>query len=568
MSNIYERVLSLQKVPNGGFAYINKNEGITLNSGQQFFIDSVSTGFFPPVPLNSSDPLKYRKQKWLSLGLEGNSFRRYINENQKLEGIPSGLEPGNFIYYTIEPKSSLLEQGVNTPLNQKRYISSLRAKPYMVVLNDANKDNSYEKTPSNLFTGVSGNNNFVKFHAQSAYKDLALQSIRFNPIIGNGYASYNLISGQALFIQPRNHHLETFIELSVKSGNKIIYANKDRGSYFLTYPTIASGRGIGVLGAPDPEANGIYVANNGLLSPSYFINENNYRLHQSGGALFVISKPNNSNISYSISPDLVNFTNIYRASGNANNPYNYNKFGDNAPVYLGQNAIYTSGWRNVNDISSVPLIVSNMTTAAGTSTPSLYVLGSGRRFGSFVSANTDPTGAYLLPRYSTNDLPFSKIGKYMRFVTDIRGVSYANASTISNFLRYFNPTFIFENEGIVSNPITNNKIIKKEKVFFKKPLSANLHQAKKVNMKIKFDGDDKSLNNYVVIKNTYPIQEFTATGYDRVVEFYDQKDDDTFSQAPFYVVSGKDYSFEQNELFIYRTRPDLNDPLKQNVIKW
>ena len=571
-NNIYERVLSLQKVPNGGFTYINKNEGITLSSGQQFYIDSVYTGFFPPVSSLSTDKDKYRKQKWLSIGLEGNSFRRYINENTGLQGIPDGLQPGNFVYYTIEPKSSLLESGVGN-INSK-YISSLRAKPYMVIENDAKRDNSYDKTPSNLFTGVSGNNNFVVFNSKSKYSGLALQSIRFHPVIGNGYTSYDLISGKIINIQPKNHHLETFIEINLKSGNKINYGNKDRQSYFLTYPTIASGRAFNVAGAPNPEANGIYVGNNSNLEPSYYINQNNYRLYNSGNTqLYVIAQPNNSNISYTIAPDLINFTNIYRSSGNANYPYNYSKFGSNNPVYLGQNNIYTSGWRNIGNSLSVPLIVSNMVTFQLGATPSLYILGSGRRFGSFASANVDPTGAYLLPKYSTFDLPLVKIGKYMRFTTDVRGVAYNSASTLNTFLRYFNPNFIFENEGIFYFPNTTlsslqNEILKKERVNFRRPLSPNLHQAKKVNLKILFERDDKAIQNQLVIKNTYPVIERIYTDYNRLIEFYDEKDNNTYADTPFYIISGKDYEFDQKELFIYRSRPDFNDPNKQSVIKW
>jgi hypothetical protein len=571
-NNIYERVLSLQKVPNGGFTYINKNEGITLSSGQQFYIDSVYTGFFPPVSSLSIDKDKYRKQKWLSIGLEGNSFRRYINENTGLQGIPDGLQPGNFVYYTIEPKSSLLESGAGN-INSK-YISSLRAKPYMVIENDAKRDNSYDKTPSNLFTGVSGNNNFVVFNSKSKYSGLALQSIRFHPVIGNGYTSYDLISGKIINIQPKNHHLETFIEINLKSGNKINYGNKDRQSYFLTYPTIASGRAFNVAGAPNPEANGIYVGNNSNLEPSYYINENNYRLYNSGNTqLYVIAQPNNSNISYTIAPDLINFTNIYRSSGNANYPYNYSKFGSNNPVYLGQNNIYTSGWRNIGNSLSVPLIVSNMVTFQLGATPSLYILGSGRRFGSFASANVDPTGAYLLPKYSTFDLPLVKIGKYMRFTTDVRGVAYNSASTLNTFLRYFNPNFIFENEGIFYFPNTTlsslqNEILKKERVNFRRPLSSNLHQAKKVNLKILFERDDKAIQNQLVIKNTYPVIERIYTDYNRLIEFYDEKDNNTYADTPFYIISGKDYEFDQKELFVYRSRPDFNDPNKQSVIKW
>jgi hypothetical protein len=206
-------------------------------------------------------------------------------------------------------------------------------------------------------------------------------------------------------------------------------------------------------------------------------------------------------------------------------------------------------------------------------TPSLYILGSGRRFGSFASANIDPTGAYLLPKYSTFDLPLVKIGKYMRFTTDVRGVAYNSASTLNTFLRYFNPNFIFENEGIFYFPNTTlsslqNEILKKERVNFRRPLSPNLHQAKKVNLKILFERDDKAIQNQLVIKNTYPVIERIYTDYNRLIEFYDEKDNNTYADTPFYIISGKDYEFDQKELFIYRSRPDFNDPNKQSVIKW
>jgi hypothetical protein len=54
----------------------------------------------------------------------------------------------------------------------------------------------------------------------------------------------------------------------------------------------------------------------------------------------------------------------------------------------------------------------------------------------------------------------------------------------------------------------------------------------------------------------------------RVVEFYDEKDNDTFSNTPFTIISGQDYSFEQTETFIYKSRPDFNNATKQNVIRY
>jgi len=257
---IFDRVLTLQGVPYGGFKYVNSTLGVQLQSGQSFYIDNVYTGFFPKVSPYSSDQIKFSKQKWLSIGLEGNSFRRYINENINLQGIPSGLQPGSFVYFTIEPKSSLLEFGAGSTSNNQRYITSLRAKPYMVVLNDANKDNSYERTPSNLFTGVSGNNNFVRFHPNSRYSNLALQSIRFHPIIGNGYKDYTIASGTDVYVQPKNHHLETFMNFQVKNTSKSFFSQTSRTISTSSFTPIASGIGLFVTGATEPEANGTYVA--------------------------------------------------------------------------------------------------------------------------------------------------------------------------------------------------------------------------------------------------------------------------------------------------------------------
>jgi len=568
----YERVLTLQKVPQGGFSYINSSQGISLNSGQQFFIDSVYTGFFPPVSRLSTDPNKYRKQKWLSAGLEGNSFRRYINENQKLQGIPSGLEPGNFVYFTIEPKSSLLEQGAGSTASNLRYISTLKAKPYMVVENDANRDNSYEKTPSSLFTGVSGNNNFVKFHPQSAYKNLALQSLRFHPIIGHGYARYDLYSGRQLSIQPKNHHLETFIEVSIKSGQRINYGNSSRILYTQDrFKSIASGRALYVEGATEFQANGIYVANNQAPAPSYYINENNYRIYNSGATnVWVLSQPKNEGISYTIAPDLINFNTLYRTSGITSSPHIFRRYGDIRTAVENP----TAGWYSLTDTSK-NIYVSRMVSSYYSTINGLYILSNAGRWGTFDYLDRSVTGAYLSPRIGTFDLPYAKINKYSKYITDAKAFSYdSSAIRIPNNLRYFTPNFIFDNQDLIYAPFTTNsldlpnEIITKERINFKRPTSSNLHQAKKVNVKFIFNRDDRSQQQQRIIKNIWPVQEKVYDGYTRTVECYDEKDSDTYSSRPFYIISGKDYAFEQNELFVYNTRPDFNNPDKQNVVKW
>lgn len=574
MSNLFDRVLTLQKVPQGGFAYINGTQGIPLNSGMQFYIDSVSTGFYPPVSPLSADPNKYRKQKWLSVGLEGNSFRRYINENIHLNGIPSGLEPGHFVYFTIEPKSSLLEQGAGTenPRNL-RYISSLRAKPYMVVQNDANRDNSYERTPSNLFTGVSGNNNFVRFHPNSKYKNLALQALRFHPVIGHGYANYNVCSGRLLNITPKNHHLETFIEVSYTSGSKINYGNDIRRTYGQNmFPLIHSGKGLHVAGALELDANGIYVANNRNISPNYYTNQNNYRIYNSGASnIFVLAKPNTSLVSITGAPNAIDFTNIHRTSGALGIPSNFRKHGDLAPT-LEYSQV---GWMSLTG-SNENLTVSRLVTSQFSPTDSLYLLGR-------ANISSQDSGSYLAPKLGTISLPFTKIGKQNAnvpgyiFITDVRGFQFnaaVNLSyTSSNGLRYFSPYYIFDDQELNYFPYTTtytmqNQINIKERINFKRPLSSNLHQAKKVNMIVKFDRDDRAKQVHRVIKNFNGVEERLISGYNRVLEFYDEKDNDTYSATPFYSISAADYAFEQQELFIYKSRPDFNNPSKQNVVRW
>ena len=584
MSNIqYNQVLSLQKVPNGGFAYINANQGITLSSGQQFFIDSVSTGFFPPIPPNSTDKNKYRKQKWLSVGLEGNSFRRYINENSGLKGIPEGLEPGNFVYFTIEPKSSFLESGVNTTANNARYISSLRAKPYMVIENDAKRENSYEKTPASLFTGVSGNNNFVVFHSGSKYKNLALQSMRFHPIIGNGYAQYDLWSGRSLYVQPKNHHIKTFVEVNVKSGSSLAYGQvADRfmaipqTAYF---PAIASGRALLVQNAIDAEANGIYVGKERRLNPTYFINENNYRIYNSGLTDFTLTnevgkwtliKPTGSNVSFTIPNDLVNFTNLYKTSGTSNAfaPYTFSQYLSQSPVLSNPSV----GWHKINNVAE-NIIVTKLGAHGTYIYDSLVYLNKSNPIG-----GRGTTGSYIMPKLGAVSLDMVKINKNQYFTTVLKASATSNVPydiSVNSLtgLRFFSPVIIFDNQGLSYFPYTElqtlqNELYLKDKVFFKRPLSSNLHQSKEVELKIKFAQDNRMIQPQKVIKNYSPVQEKTYDTVSRIIEFYDEKDNDSFSNTPFTTISGQDYSFEQTETFVYKSRPDFNNATKQNVIRY
>jgi hypothetical protein len=581
-NNIYNQIITLQRVPNGGFSYVNSSQGITLSSGQQFFIDSVSTGFFPPIPPTSTDKDKYRKQKWLSVGLEGNSFRRYINENSGLKGIPSGLEPGNFVYFTIEPKSSFLESGVNTTPKNARYISSLRAKPYMVIENDAKRENSYEKTPASLFTGVSGNNNFVVFHPQSQYKNLALQSMRFHPIIGNGYLQYDLWSGRAIYIQPKNHHIKTFTEINVKSGSSLAYGQvADRYMPMpqnVYFPSIASGRALLVENAIDAEANGIYVGKERRLNPTYFINQNNYRIYNSGLTDFTLTnevgnwtliKPTDSTVSFTISNNSVNFTNLYKTSGaSAFAPYTFSQYLSQPPVLSNPSV----GWHKINNVAE-NIRVTKLGAHGTNIYDSLVYLNKSNEVG-----GRGTTGSYIMPKFGSVSLDTVKINGYKYFTTVLKAsatsnVPYNTSANSLTGLRFFSPAIIFDNQGLSYFPYTNSQVLQnqlflKDKIFFKRPLSSNLHQSKEIELKIKFQQDDRMLQPQKVIKNYSPVQEMTYNTTSRIVELYDEKDNEAFSDTPFTTISGQDYSFEQTENFIYKSRPDFNNATKQNVIRY
>ena len=571
----YNQILSLQRTLDGGFSYVNSNQGITISSGQQFFIDSVYTGFFPPIPKGSKDKDKYRKQKWLSIGLEGNSFRKYINENSGLQGIPTNLEPGNFVYFTIEPKSSLLESGNSIDANNTRYISSLRAKPYMVVENDAKRENSYEKTPASLFTGVSGNNNFVTFHPKSKYKNLALQSIRFHPVIGNGYSEYNLWSGVPITIQPKNHHLETFININIKSGSNIVYGNSTKNLSFAgQFQQIASGDVLIVTGSAYSEANGMYV----YKSSNNYINENNYRIYNSGNTnIWVLAQPKNTGVSYTIPPDATNFSGIYKTT-TTTYPYNFRIYANPKRQYINPSVAYTDfKWTGIKNTSSISVSQGCSDYSWYPYYPSVGLLFSniGNWNNFFMSPFTreyEPTGAYITSKNSLGTLPASKINKYCKFTINSYNWSPSYNGNNPNIKLYY-PLIIIENQGFdnfpyQTNPVMQNTLTIKERINFKKPLSPNLHQAKKVNIKFNYERDDRATQNQLVIFNTSPVAEKIYSGYNKNIELYDERDNGSYDINPFYVLSGKDYSFEQNELFIYKSRPDINSQTKQSVIKW
>jgi len=226
--------------------------------------------------------------------------------------------------------------------------------------------------------------------------------------------------------------------------------------------------------------------------------------------------------------------------------------------------------------SNESLTVSRLVTSQFSTADSLYLLSRG-------NISSQDSGAYLAPKLGTISLPFTKLGKQNAnvpgyiFITDVKGFQFnanVNLSYLSsNGLRYFSPYYIFDNQELNYFPYTTthtmqDQITVKERINFKRPLSSNLHQAKKVNMIVKFDRDDRTKQVHRVIKNFAGVEERLYSGYNRALEFYDEKDNDTYSATPFYSIIAADYAFEQQELFVYKSRPDFNNPSKQNVVRW
>jgi len=323
--------------------------------------------------------------------------------------------------------------------------------------------------------------------------------------------------------------------VNVKSGSSLAYGQvADRfmaipqTAYF---PAIASGRALLVENAIDAEANGIYVGKERRLNPTYFINENNYRIYNSGLTDFTLTnevgnwtliKPTGSIVSFTIANDSVNFTNLYRTSGiSAFAPYTFSQYLSQSPVLSNPSV----GWHKINNVAE--------------------------------------------------NIRVTKLGAHGTYIYDslVYYVPYDTSANSLTGLRFFSPAIIFDNQGLSYFPYTNlqtlqNELYLKDKVFFKRPLSSNLHQSKEVELKIKFAQDNRMIQPQKVIKNYSPVQEKTYDTVSRIIEFYDEKDNESFSNTPFTTISGQDYSFEQTETFVYKSRPDFNNATKQNVIRY
>jgi hypothetical protein len=123
----------------------------------------------------------------------------------------SGLKPGHLLYYTAKNNTFS-----NIGNNNNRRVRT-KARPYMVVDGASNEGNSYN--PNTGPAGANGNFSFLKFNNNSQYSGLAIKQLIFNPTIQNAYRNYDVVSGVNIEVKPQNIHLETFIDVNIKSGN-------------------------------------------------------------------------------------------------------------------------------------------------------------------------------------------------------------------------------------------------------------------------------------------------------------------------------------------------------------
>ena len=130
------------------------------------------------------------------------------NFNLKNATIPN-LTSGDFIFYTIAPDSNLLKAYSKPPI--------LPAKPYFVVKNTDGRLDSYQPPEGGSADPISSTN-FINLNTDGPHSGLALQHVRFHPIIQNAYKKYYLTFGQDTTVPMSNRYLESFIEIVWPSG--------------------------------------------------------------------------------------------------------------------------------------------------------------------------------------------------------------------------------------------------------------------------------------------------------------------------------------------------------------
>jgi len=191
---------------NGNYSALNPIEvtsgnDVFINGNSSFGIYQQGTLYPNGIPIDNSISVLTRHLNSLNFYYGIVSGTNFV----------SGLKPGNLLYYTTKNKASD-NFGNSTKIRAK-------ARPYMVVDEASNYNNSYTVDTSTINPGNAGNFSFLKFNKNSQYSGLAIKQLIFNPTIQNAYRSYNLWSGVNIEVKPKNIHLETFIDINVKSGN-------------------------------------------------------------------------------------------------------------------------------------------------------------------------------------------------------------------------------------------------------------------------------------------------------------------------------------------------------------
>lgn len=156
-------------------------------------------------------------------GLHDHLFGRKGNIQLKNTVIPN-LTSGDFVFHTIYPDSERI-------LTNK---SVLLAKPYLVVKNTFNYADTYYPPESEGGGGGPtpiSSTNFVNLNPEGPHSGLALQHVRFHPIIQNAYKKYYLTFGQAITIPMSNRYLESFIEIVWPSGEYWSVTNSGTQQY-------------------------------------------------------------------------------------------------------------------------------------------------------------------------------------------------------------------------------------------------------------------------------------------------------------------------------------------------
>lgn len=186
----------------GGTVITSQNTGIFYtNDNPSGFITGENNAFKANyLVLDSGNDTIYQRE------LHSNLFGRKGNIQLKNTVLPN-LTSGDFVFHTIYPDSERLDIGKTI----------LLAKPYLTVKNTDNSQDSYYPESGGGPDPISSTN-FVNLNPEGPHSGLALQHVRFHPIIQNAYKKYDLRFGQDIAIPMSNRYLESFIEIVWPSG--------------------------------------------------------------------------------------------------------------------------------------------------------------------------------------------------------------------------------------------------------------------------------------------------------------------------------------------------------------